>query len=314
MKKIPKKYFKKYPLEIIERAEPHYVYFIVTCPNNTREERRVKIGKSEKEEGVYNRFCTANTYCPTEIKLLGYLKGYERDWHEYFKDFRVKGEWFNFKDIKHYLSKIKLQIPKILLDDEKERLQDANFILDSDTDEVTDLKLLESKKIKDARYVTDRYQTRVLENRDFFHWHEYVKDEEYEQECLDNVDHICKLLNLLGFGKMDTNLLWHNKVVQVVTAATSKMDMFNDFINEGEIYFRTDPNYTQGEAYGVSIRNGKKIFNIFKNFMKVRNHNFYSISGHGAREKKASNKIKEKIELLNIVNSMNSSLRKELKK
>ena len=312
--KIPKKHLRKYPLEITERGEPHYVYFIVTCPSDTREERRVKIGKSETEEGVYNRFSTANTYCPIEIKLLGFLKGYERDWHEYFKNYRIKGEWFNFKDIKHYLSKIKLQIPKILLDDEKERLQNANFILKSDTNEVTDLKLLESKKIKDARYVTDRYQTRVLANRDFFNWHEYTKDEEYEQECLDNVDHICKLLNLLGFGKMDTNLLWHNKVVQVVTAATSKIDMFNNCINEGEIYFRTDPNYNQGEAYGVSIRNGQQIFNIFKNFMKVRNHDFYTTFGSGARERKASNKIEEKVDLFNIINLMASKIERELKK
>ena len=37
--KIPKKHLRKYPLEITERGEPHYVYFIVTCPSDTREER-----------------------------------------------------------------------------------------------------------------------------------------------------------------------------------------------------------------------------------------------------------------------------------
>jgi len=318
---IPKKHLRKYPLEITEKGEPHYVYFIVTCPTNIKEERRVKIGKSQKEDGVQERVKAVSTYCPVEIKLLGYLKGYEKDWHSYFADYRNKGEWFKFDGIKHYLKQIKLKIPKILLDEERQKYQDTlfpgskNYINRSDTDEVVNLKLLQSRNMANNEYVTDRYQTRVLENAKDFDWSPYeedeIEDEQYDEK-LDNAEHVCRLLNLCGFGEIDSNNLGYNKVVRIVTANTAKMDLFNDYISEGEPYYRTDPKYTPGGYHGISLRSGEKLFRVFKNFMKVRNHHFFMDRFSGTKQYKSSNKMDEKVHLYNIVNLMGSSLEREL--
>ena len=58
--------------------------------------KRVKIGKCDKEDGIMKRFSSLNTSSPIDLKIIGYLKGYEKDWHRYFKEHRIKGEWFDF--------------------------------------------------------------------------------------------------------------------------------------------------------------------------------------------------------------------------
>ena len=94
MKQIPKKYFKDVPTEIQREEKPHYVYFILAKEGNLK---RVKIGKCDKEEGIIKRFSSLNTSSPIDLKIIGYLKGYEKDWHRYFKEHRIKGEWFDFE-------------------------------------------------------------------------------------------------------------------------------------------------------------------------------------------------------------------------
>ena len=75
MKTIPKKYFKDVPLEVQREEKPHYVYFILAKEGNLK---RVKIGKCEKEEGIIKRFSSLNTSSPIDLKIIGYLKGYEK--------------------------------------------------------------------------------------------------------------------------------------------------------------------------------------------------------------------------------------------
>ena len=48
--------------------------------------KRVKIGRSDKEDGIMKRFSSLNTSSPVDLKMIGYLKGYEKDWHKYFKE------------------------------------------------------------------------------------------------------------------------------------------------------------------------------------------------------------------------------------
>ena len=309
--KIPKKYFKKIPLEIEQKEEPHYVYFLVT-QNKRDEDRRVKIGMSGTEHGVLKRCEAANTYNPDGLKFLGYVKGYEKDWHNYFAEYRTKGEWFSFEKIKPILANLKLKLPKKTLDDYR-----YGWCLNEGRYRLNEERIEEEKKMKDSRYATAKYQQMVLRGKETFCHFNYQEDEEEKKEYIEDINdapHICKLLNLWGFGKIDLSYPGYNKVVEIIEAATTKLDLFNDPINEGEIYYRTDPSYGGGYGvpYGISLRNGKKLFKVFQNFMKVRNNDFYSSLSSGTKHK-SNIKLNEKVDLCNILGSMASKIEREIK-
>jgi len=309
--KIPKKYFRKIPVEIKQKKEPHYVYFILT-QDTKEEDRKVKIGMSSTENGVLSRFESANTYNPMGLKLLGYLKGYEKDWHDYFKEHRVKGEWFSFREIKNILANLKLKLPQKILDNYRDGWSYREGRYDS-----FDENKKEKEKMKDSKYLTIKYQQMALTGKEYFYHFDYQEEEKIKENYIDDINdapHICEILNLCGFGKIDLKYPGYNKVVKIIQAATSKLDIFNDPINEGEFYYRTDPSYGSGydEKYGISLRTGKKLFNVFKNFMKVRNNDFYSDLSYGTKHK-SKIKINEKIDWFNLLSSMTFKMEKEIK-
>tara|TARA_R110000751_G_scaffold305968_1_gene423362 strand:+ start:90 stop:1040 length:951 start_codon:yes stop_codon:yes gene_type:complete len=309
--KIPKKYIKKIPVEIKQEKGTHYVYFILT-QNEKDEDRSVKIGMSSTENGVLSRFEAANTYNPIGLKLLGYLKGYERDWHNYFKEHKIKGEWFSFKEIKSILANLKLKLPKKILDNYRN-----GWILREGRYNSIEDRIQEEGKMKDSRYATTKYQQMALTGREYFYHRDYEEDEKVKENYIEDINdapHICRILNLLGFGKIDLSYPGYNKVVKIIEAATAKLDLFNDPINEGEIYYRTDPSYGSGydAPYGISLRTGKKLFKIFKNYMKVRNNDFYGSLSSGTKHK-SNIKINEKVDLCNILGSMASKIEREIK-
>ena len=309
--KIPKKYFKKVPLEIKQKEEPHYVYFLVT-QNERDKDRRVKIGKSGTEHGALKRCEAANTYSPDGLKFLGYVKGYEKDWHNYFAEYRTKGEWFSFEKIKPILANLKLKLPKKTLDDYR-----YGWCLNEGRYRLNEERIEEEKKMKDSRYAIAKYQQMVLTGKDNFYHFDHQEDEEVKKDYIEDINdapHVCRILNLLGFGKIDLSYPGYNKVVEIIEAATTKLDLFNDPIHEGEIYYRTDPNYGSGygSRYGISLRTGKKLFKIFKNYMKVRNNDFYSSLSSGTKHK-SNIKLNEKVDLCNILGSMASKIEREIK-
>ena len=310
--KIPKKYFKKVPLEIEQKEEPHYVYFLVT-QNERDEDRRVKIGMSGTEHGALKRCEAANTYNPDGLKFLGYVKGYEKDWHNYFAEYRTKGEWFSFEKIKPILANLKLKLPKKTLDDYR-----YGWCLNEGRYRLNEERIEEEKKMKDSRYAIAKYQQMVLTGKDNFYHFDHQEDEEVKKDYIEDINdapHVCRILNLLGFGKIDLSYPGYNKVVEIIEAATTKLDLFNDPINEGEIYYRTDPSYGggYGKPYGISLKNGKKLFKFFQNFMKFRNNDYYNDLSYGTKHK-SNIKINEKVDLCNILGSMASKIERELKK
>ena len=64
--------------------------------------------------------------------------------------------------------------------------------------------------------------------------------------------------------------------------------------------------------YGISLRTGKKLFKVFQNFMKVRNNDFYMDLSIGTKHK-SNIKLNEKVDLCNILGSMASKIKRELK-
>ena len=178
MKKIPKKYFKDVPIEVQREEKPHYVYFVLAKEGSLK---RVKIGKCEKEDGIIKRFSSLNTSSPIDLKIIGYLKGYEKDWHKYFKEHRIKGEWFDFNKIEHILVRLQLKVPKDILFDFKEQMK-THYSRDENEDIFDEL-----KKINSNVYATTEYQRRIFGDRsEWFYLHRSTKridpnDRDYDQ-------------------------------------------------------------------------------------------------------------------------------------
>lgn len=71
-----------------------FVYFIQIGKSGD-----IKIGYSNN---IKDRMYTIQTSIPEKIRLLGYIKGdrcKEKEIHELFKDFKIKGEWFKCNKI-----------------------------------------------------------------------------------------------------------------------------------------------------------------------------------------------------------------------
>ena len=80
------------------------VYFIVSKKDN-----RVKIGTTTN---LSNRFNALNSASSSDLELIYFFPGAaarEKELHEKFKRFRVKGEWFKYTDeIKKFIDALKL--------------------------------------------------------------------------------------------------------------------------------------------------------------------------------------------------------------
>ena len=300
MKQIPKKYFKDVPIEIQREEKPHYVYFILAKEGDLK---RVKIGKCDKEEGIMKRLSSLNTSSPIDLKIIGYLKGYEKDWHRYFKEHRIKGEWFDFNKIEHILVRLQLKVPKEILFDFKEQIK-IHYSKDENKDIFSEL-----KKINSNVYATTEYQRRIFgERSEWFYLHRASKkfdpnDKEYEY-ITEHAFHISKILNLFCFG---TDFCGN---VRITEARTLKLDRFYDPIYPGEIYYQTaDAN--RGGTYGISVRSGFTLFQAYKSFLRIRKQ------GHYARGLNINNRRKEQVtvekeELLHIIHNLSHDLKKDL--
>ena len=300
MKQIPKKYFKDVPTEVQREEKPHYVYFILAKEGNLK---RVKIGKCDKEEGIMKRFSSLNTSSPIDLKIIGYLKGYEKDWHRYFKEHRIKGEWFDFNKIEHILVRLQLKVPKEILFDFKEQIK-VHYSKDENKDIFSEL-----KKINSNVYATTEYQRRIFgERSEWFYLHRASKkfdpnDKEYEY-ITEHAFHISKILNLFCFG---TDFCGN---VRITEARTLKLDRFYDPIYPGEIYYQTaDAN--RGGTYGISVRSGFILFQAYKNFLRLRKRGVY-VNGFETNNRRQEQVTIEKKELLYIIDNLTHDLKKDL--
>ena len=121
--------YKTVRIPVIEKdkRELQWVYFILSDEIKRKNpqhsystgyksvERRVKIGMSQKEEGVIKRFNSIRSDSPSDLYMLGYMPAYEKDWHQYLKTYRIKGEWFTYEPIKEIIMGIKLKVPEEIL-------------------------------------------------------------------------------------------------------------------------------------------------------------------------------------------------------
>jgi len=82
---------------------PEYVYFVLFV---LKDFRAIKIGKSEKEEGVKSRVKSLQTSSPVKLILLGYTRGCEYKLHKRFQEHRINGEWFAYDSIKNEIEEI----------------------------------------------------------------------------------------------------------------------------------------------------------------------------------------------------------------
>jgi hypothetical protein len=300
MKTIPKKYLKDVPLEVQREEKPHYVYFILAKEGNLK---RIKIGRCDKEDGIMKRFSSLNTSSPIDLKIIGYLKGYEKDWHKYFKEHKIKGEWFDFNKIEHILVRLQLKVPKEILDTFKDQIR-LHYSKDDKEDIFNEL-----KKINSNVYATTEYQKRIFgERSEWFYLHRASKkfnpnDENYEH-ITEHAYHISKLLNLFCFGTdFSSN-------VRITEARTIKLDRFYDPIYPGEIYYQTDES-NRGGRYGISVRTGFILFRAYKNFLRLRKRGVYvtGFENNGRRQKQVT---AEKKELLHIINNLSHDIKKDL--
>jgi len=86
-----------------EIESPECVYFLLFV---LRGFRAVKIGKSEKKEGVMSRVKSIQTSSPIKLILLGHTLGCEYKLHKRFKEHRIKGEWFAYDPIENEITQI----------------------------------------------------------------------------------------------------------------------------------------------------------------------------------------------------------------
>ncbi len=86
-----------------EIESPECVYFLLFV---LRGFRAVKIGKSEKKEGVMNRVKSIQTSSPVKLVLLGYTLGCEYKLHKRFHKHRINGEWFAYDPIENEIEQI----------------------------------------------------------------------------------------------------------------------------------------------------------------------------------------------------------------
>jgi len=301
MKKIPKQYFKNVPLEIQREEKPHFVYFILAKEGNLK---RVKIGRCDKENGIIKRFSSLNTSSPIDLEIIGYLKGYEKDWHRFFKEEKIKGEWFDFNKIEHILVRLKLKVPKEILIKFKREIELRFSQEDSKKDIFNEL-----NKIKNDVYATTEYHRRIFgERSEWFYLHRSQKtfdpnDKDY-QYITEHAYHISKLLNLFCFG---TDMMSN---VRLTEARTIKLDRFYDVIYPGEIYYQTDES-NRGGTYGISARSGYRLFKAYINFLKLRKRGVY-VNGFETNNRRQEQVTIEKKELLYIIDNLSHDLKKDL--
>ena len=129
--------YKNVRIPVMEKDERQlqWVYFVVSDEIKRKNpqrsysikimERRVKIGMSQKEEGVIKRFNGLKSDSPSDLYMLGYTQGYEKDWHRHFKPYLIKGEWYAYEPIKEIIMGIKLKVPEDILYRFKEKYLDS---------------------------------------------------------------------------------------------------------------------------------------------------------------------------------------------
>jgi len=90
------------------------VYFIL---QNETHVKQCKIGKSANDLGVWKRYLSNGTGNPKATFLLGYLKNSNEEyWHNYFRQYRIKGEWFNTAFMLPILYNLDLKVPDAAYD------------------------------------------------------------------------------------------------------------------------------------------------------------------------------------------------------
>lgn len=118
------------------------VYFITYYdPLIKKENRLIKIGKT-KERTVITRYSSIQSCCPLNLTLLTYSKSKNEEFfHEKFKEHHVRGEWFKYEPVLHYLiheHEEDYRLPDPILDTMKEKI-DGEF-----TSQYTDKELCET--------------------------------------------------------------------------------------------------------------------------------------------------------------------------
>ena len=90
-----------------------FVYFIL---QNETNQRFCKIGKSNSEKGVWQRFLGMKVGNPKTMVLLGYLENTQEEyWHRVFEDRLRVGEWFYCGTMLPILYNLNLKIPESAL-------------------------------------------------------------------------------------------------------------------------------------------------------------------------------------------------------
>ena len=87
------------------------IYFILDLEHKVP---AVKIGSTSVS--VEQRLSSIQTGNPADLKLLGFTEGYESDFHERFKKYHIRGEWFEWEPIRHAIAEIDLDIPDFYLE------------------------------------------------------------------------------------------------------------------------------------------------------------------------------------------------------
>lgn len=98
-------------LDAVEESDPGensgFVYFIRAGRTNS-----VKIGYAKNVE---KRLATHQTSSPHKLELIGFLPGTiadESDWHDRFRDHRIRGEWFELAmDLRCAINALALERP-----------------------------------------------------------------------------------------------------------------------------------------------------------------------------------------------------------
>ena len=280
--------YKTVRIPVIEKdkRELQWVYFILSDEIKRKNpqhsystgyksvERRVKIGMSQKEEGVIKRFNSIRSDSPSELYMLGYMPAYEKDWHQYLKTYRIKGEWFTYEPIKEIIMSIKLKVPEEILNKFREdyvysfRPKNASYTSNKPGPE-WDEYFREEKRMKNIFSLTKEYRRSIF-NEDLFsdpyedpHWSAEREKQDYNF-ITEHSDKIVKMLNVFNFGEPFIGDMPNGKVV-ITESKTTKLDILDNVIHPKEIYYRTG---TYG--VGLSVRSAHKLYEIFEGYMRTR--------------------------------------------
>ena len=327
--------YKTVRIPVMEKDEREleWVYFIVSdeikktdneysySTGHSSMQRRIKIGMSKNEDGVIKRFQSISQNSPSNVYMLGYIQGYEKDWHRYFQKYRIKGEWFAYDPIKEIIMGIKLKVPEDTLNKFREnylasyRPRNASYTSNKPGPE-WDAYFKEEKRTKNVFSLTREYRRSIFKEdslsdiyrRESWNIEQEKKDYNFLTE---HCDKIVKVLNAFNFGDLFIGDLPFGEVI-ITESKTTKLDIFNDVIHPGEIYYRTG-NY----GTGLSVRSGHRIYECFDKFIRSRKYkrgNFnYNIKQDSEYAKKHySPKETELLERKEMFENELESIKKEL--